>query len=387
MSSHRSRSAASFLLIAITVLTVAAVTVGYAQVRRPARPAAGAASKPAGAQPKFKAIWEPVNYKEDLNLTDVFFVSDLVGWVTGEHGTILYTKNGGDTWTAQVGGDPQSAEAPIHDLRFADATHGWAHQGSGDGNKLLRTTDGESWEQVGKLGGSYGYGQDYFFTSANVGVQARDQPYDIAQTHDAGKTWKPVLPGCAAKMEVEGLTKQVDCRLKSLHFPSANVGYAVGTGAKALFVLRTDDGGENWKVFVTPDVATGDSTYFRQEVFFTSENVGVVTLNDRKILMTTDGGQSWHGVIGTASGKVRFPDPEVGWSFDDSKMVYTVNGGKSWSSRDFRFPAAVRAFSLPTRQRGYLVGPHGMIYRYRVVPFDYTAKGMIDAPMMPAAGQ
>jgi hypothetical protein len=26
-----------------------------------------------------------------------------------------------------------------------------------------------------------------------------------------------------------------------------------------------------------------------------------------------------------------------------------------------------------------------MIYRYRVVPFDYTSKGMLDAPAMPAA--
>jgi hypothetical protein len=31
-----------------------------------------------------------------------------------------------------------------------------------------------------------------------------------------------------------------------------------------------------------------------------------------------------------------------------------------------------------------VVSFHGMVYRYRVVPFDYTAKGMIDAPMMPA---
>jgi hypothetical protein len=50
-----------------------------------------------------------------------------------------------------------------------------------------------------------------------------------------------------------------------------------------------------------------------------------------------------------------------------------------------RFPAPVVAFSLPARDRGYVVGDHGMIYRYRVVPSDYTAKGMLDAPMMPEA--
>ena len=126
--------------------------------RSPAKPSAAVKSAP----PKFKAIWEPVNYKEDLNLTDVYFADDQTGWVTGEHGTILHSKDGGDTWTPQLGGDPQSAEEAIHDLRFADTAHGFSVQGR---NRLLRTTDGENWEQVGQLGGNYGFWTDYLFTS------------------------------------------------------------------------------------------------------------------------------------------------------------------------------------------------------------------------------
>ena len=339
----------------------------------------------ATVKPKFKAIWEPVNYKEDLNLTDVFFASDETGWVTGEHGTILYTKDGGNTWTPQLGGDPQSAEATVHDLRFADATHGWADQGGGSTNKLLRTSDGENWEQVGMLGGNFGYWSDYIFTSGNVGIQIRQEPYDIAQTQDSGKTWKEVAPPCVAKMEVQGLTRDVGCTLKSLHFPSPKVGYAIGTGSMALFVVKTEDGGENWSVSATPDLASHDSTFFRQEVFFTSENNGIVTTDDHKILATNDGGKTWQGRVGAASGRIKFADAEVGWCFDSSKLIYTTNGGKLWSSREFRFPAGVKAFSLPSRSRGYVVGDHGMIYRYRIVPTDYTAKGMIDAVMMPAA--
>jgi photosystem II stability/assembly factor-like uncharacterized protein len=344
----------------------------------PRKPNVAAAT---GSQPKFKAIWEPVNYKEDLSLTDVFFASEDVGWVTGDHGTILHTKDGGATWTPQLGGDPQSTEPTIGDLRFADGTHGWANQR----NKLLRTTDGENWEEIGKLGGNYGGWSDYFFTSGTVGIQNREQPYGIAQTLDAGKTWKEVLPGCATKMEVEGLTREVDCRLKSLHFPSPKVGYAIGTGSKGLFVLRTEDGGRNWNVSVSPDLAGDQSTYFRQEVFFTNENTGFVIMDDHKIFATTDGGKTWQGRVGTARGRIRFADAEVGWSFEGSKLSYTTNAGKTWSSREFRFPAEVKAFSLPTRSRGYVVGGHGMVYRYRIVPNDYTAKGMIDAPMMPAA--
>ena len=42
-----------------------------------------AQSKPAKAEPKFKAIWEPINVKEDLYLMSVHFVSPDEGWVAG----------------------------------------------------------------------------------------------------------------------------------------------------------------------------------------------------------------------------------------------------------------------------------------------------------------
>lgn len=342
-----------------------------------APPTAAAQKAP---QPKFKAIFEPVNYKEDLKLTNVRFVSEQEGWVTGDHGTILYTKNGGETWTPQLGGDPQSADATIDNPRFVNPTHGWATQN----NKLLRTTDGQSWGEMGKLGDQYGIWVEYTFASDKVGLEILGDGHDIAQSQDSGKTWKPVLK-CAAQMEVQGLTRQVACTLKSMHFASPMVGYAIGTAARALFVEKTIDGGRTWQVFVTPDVATENSTSFRQEVFFTSVNTGFVTMDDGKILATTDGGQNWHGLSGSAWGKIKFADSEVGWSFNYNKLTYTVNGGKTWSSRDLRFPTNVVAFSLPSRQRGYVVGDHGMIYRYRVVPINYTSKGMIEAPMMPEA--
>jgi hypothetical protein len=47
----------------------------------------------------------------------------------------------------------------------------------------------------------------------------------------------------------------------------------------------------------------------------------------------------------------------------------------------FRQPSA--SLSLPQRDSAYVVGDHGMVYRYRVVPIEYTAKGALDAPVMP----
>jgi len=83
-------------------------------------------------KPKFKAIWEPVNYPQDAELHDVYFVSPEVGWVVGmvrsdagEGGVILHTADGGQHWDVQLG-DPHSAARGFEELFFLDAKHGWA---------------------------------------------------------------------------------------------------------------------------------------------------------------------------------------------------------------------------------------------------------------------
>jgi hypothetical protein len=79
-----------------------------------------------------------------------------------------------------------------------------------------------------------------------------------------------------------------------------------------------------------------------------------------------------------------FADPEVGWAFGANKMSFTTDGGTRWNSRTIAFPAEVTAFSLPRRDRGYVVGEHGMIYRYRIVPSAQNVPKSIAAPLMPA---
>ena len=103
-----------------------------------------AAAQGAPADKGAKGVWEPINYPEDLKLTDVFFVTADVGWVSGAAGTMLHTKDGGKTWEAQLGGDPAAADPDIQRLRFFDERHGWAIKGE----KLLATKDGANWEEI-----------------------------------------------------------------------------------------------------------------------------------------------------------------------------------------------------------------------------------------------
>jgi photosystem II stability/assembly factor-like uncharacterized protein len=182
-------------------------------------------------------------------------------------------------------------------------------------------------------------------------------------------------------MEVNGLTQEKNCDLATLQFPTANVGYAVG---EARVTVKTEDGGDTWNVLVGPE-EPGDQRAWN--LFFLDANTGY-EVRSSGLNRTTDGGQGWQGVIAHLEPgypKVKFADKEVGWSCLGGTWAYTVDGGKHWTTRQVHFPTGVVSFSLPTRDRGYVVGEHGMIYRYRIVPIDYTSKGMIEAAVMPSA--
>ena len=325
---------------------------------------------------RYKGIFEPISYPQDLEFTDVFFVTRDIGWVVGGNargggGVVLYTTDGGDHWTLNMG-DPQSNVSAYQYLRFIDQRHGWMWQGK---QQLLRTVDGQNWEVVANFNGDF---FDYAFTSPTNGVMASSDK--ILRTTDAGKTWAPVST-CRISLQINGLTQDTDCTFQSLHFPSPQVGYVVAYHGSSAILVKTTDGGASWSL----SVALPEEGGKEGEIFFLDENNGFLRIANGNLYASGDGAQSWHQLPGVYIGgrpEMKFADPEVGWSVVYHTLAFTTDGHR-WTSRDIAFPSAVNAFSLPTRERGYVVGSHGMIYRYRVVPASYTAKGMIDAPLMP----
>jgi photosystem II stability/assembly factor-like uncharacterized protein len=351
----------------VLTLMLFGVSLAFAQTPTGSSPKKPMADAQTDSKPKFKAIWEPVSYKEDLNLFYVHFISKDEGWVTGAAGTILHTKDAGANWTAQLGGDPHAQGGDIKYAFILDPKHAWAQAVT----TLFRTTDGESWQQVtGDVRGNVDFVSELKGFRTNGGK--------IFATQDGGSKWQEVFT-CRAKMEVQGLTHESSCDLSVLTFPTPTVGYGMGA---ARITVKTEDGGASWRVVVGPE-EPGDQRVFN--AFFLDANTGYqVRVN--VLYRTTDGGDSWQGVIAKLSDglpAVQFADHAVGWSILGTTWAYTVDGGKHWTTRTLQLPTGVTAFSLPAPDRGYVVGEHGMIYRYRVVPIEYTSKGMFQAPMMP----
>ena len=337
-----------------------------------------------GPAPKYKAIWEPINYPADIQLNYVYFATEKRGWIAGtgngsQGGVLLATTDAGAHWQVQLG-DPGSADPAYEHLYFLDAKHGWAVQ---DARKILRTSDGSNWEEVGSFPQFHPF-QGYKFTSQQTGYEIAGYPGSgsIFSTQDGGRSWKEDFK-CVTQLQVQGLTKRLGCSFTDLSFPSPQVGYAVGGGYNGGFavIAKTEDAGASWRmIFASTNVETVRS------VFFTDEKHGVVRLGDNKIFATEDGGQTWRGMPAQARGPLRFADPQVAWSCDQRTCAITTDGGEHWTSHDVRLPEYIRDFSVARRDRVFLVGSHGMIYRYRVVPSDYRAKLIAAAPLVPGYG-
>jgi photosystem II stability/assembly factor-like uncharacterized protein len=378
--SHRRTNLCLAIVLAAASLQAIAQQPKSSPRSRAAAPAQAASTS---SPSQVKAIWEPMNYPDDVTLEDVFFVNQQVGWVAGKGtgGFIMHTSDGGKNWEIQVG-DPHSNDANITDMHFLDAVHGWAVQG----DQLIRTTDGKTWQTIGPFAPNNPLAE-YRFISLQDGFEAAGyfSGSTIFATHDGGRSWKSVYQ-CQTTLQVNGLVRNTACFFHDLAFPSAQVGYAVGGAFDGSWaaIAKTTDGGASWKViFATTDMAAVSTA------FFTDENNGVIRLQDKRVFITSDGGQSWQGATGSAEATIKFADPTVGWSCVlqyGPACSYTLDGGKSWTSRSFNLPADIYGYSVPRRDQVYLVGDHGMIYRYRIVPASYTAQGIVDAPLVPAYG-
>jgi photosystem II stability/assembly factor-like uncharacterized protein len=342
------------------------------------------AAAPAFAQSELTGVWEPVNYNQDIELTDVFFVTPEIGYVSGAAGTILKTTDAGTTWIPLLGGDPASAERAVQHLRFVSPTTGWATQVTDTHTNLFRTSDGRTWEQVGSIEEHYA---DLWFTSATDGIFAHNK--DVHRTRNGGRTWEKVYT-CAVQAQIAGLARTLNCEITKIHFASATVGFAVGYHSDAVLVLRTDDGGSSWNAVTVIENEIGRDS----GLFFLDESTGYLRVKSGKSYRTIDGGITWTGMPATGlSSNLRFADPEIGWSFKgpcvgmgcgNAILSYTIDGGQRWATRTFALPAQVKAFSLPRRDVAYAVGEHGMIYRYRSVPAGTpTAENSIAAVAMP----
>jgi photosystem II stability/assembly factor-like uncharacterized protein len=345
---------------------------------------APAASKPATAKPaqaaKFKAIWEPVPFNKDIALNAIACVGPETCWVVGDKSTILQTNNGGKQWQVQLGGDPESTDDDLNRVFFLDGKNGWAMT---EGGKILGTRDGSTWAELSKVSGT---AKGVWFQAPQIGLELENpgstSESTLRRSADGGKTWSNVS-GCSVDATVGGLPRKLHCMMRTIQFVSPSVGFMGGSSGidmntEIAVFGKTGNGGESWTMSVIPE-----SRRRMTDLRFWTENDGIAVLDGgEEVYWTADGGgtwtrsvkqRQWPSFYGAREGKIIVGIGESGG------IGYSFNGGRNFTSRPFVLPARVHAVTFPDAQHGYLIGQHAMVYRYRIVPIDYTSAGMIGA--------
>ncbi len=298
--------------------------------------------------------WDNQNSGTNKFLTDVHFVDQNNGWISGWTGTILHTTDGGANWNPQ---DPPPNNA-YQSVYFVDDLNGWA---CGYAGKMIHTTDGgNTWTD--QQSGTDNYLFDLHFLNADTGWAAGgdfgsfplfEPTRLIIYTTNGGANW------------ITQLDQDNKSVLLSIHFADKDNGCAVGeTGA----IVNTANGGKAW----TEQMST--TSYHFRDVYFANNNTGWVVGNYlglphvSVIFNTVDGGINWDSQTfeeDESLAGIYFVDELTGWAVGGAttfgRVKHTTDGGINWVNQDSGTNNLLtRVFFLDSNS-GWAVGYNGTI--------------------------
>jgi RNA polymerase sigma factor (sigma-70 family) len=321
------------LLWAICVAVVVAAGLSYRGFSRPFAEVPKTATSPpndppssAGPSAPAQAInWQVVDAKVDNNLCGACFITADEGWVAGSAGLILHTPDGGRSWTRQLEGLPN---VDFLAIRFFDSRTGWACGRACNGDRfspLFKTSDGgRNWVRIDTgtntpLSDLWPLTRDCILVTS--GVETRQ--------HRDGNVYVFVAD---QRQDVRRASRA----LRSINFPSLELGFAAGSDARRCFNLPEDP--------------------LREDL-------------DSRLIRTRDGGRSWtechHPALpeGVALCGLSFSDAKNGWVCGGRGALFsTHDGGDTWQKQNAGTGEEWVDVCALASQRVWLLGLSGAVY-------------------------
>ncbi len=240
--------------------------------------------------------------KQDL--FSVSFPTEQQGWACGRWGTVLYSGDGGRSWTQQN----SSTDFTLSSICFVDAKTGWA---VGEKGSIIHTKDGGQHWAKQKCPVDY-FLMGAYFVDAQKGWAVTEWT-TILYTEDGGKNWEVQF-------------KDDDYILKAVSFCDPLNGWAVGEYG---YIYHTADGGRNWE-----------------------HQAGSFTLTDSFELI---GGNTLFDVVAI--------DPMRAWVVGiDGYIAGTPDGGATWDELKSDVPKT-QLFGISSDRQGdtLLIGGKGIL--------------------------
>lgn len=318
---------------------------------------------------------------------DVFFLDEETGWAVGSTvytptlsgQVIFHTSDGGATWGTQH----EHASRPdalfsyhrLDGVFFADAQTGWAVGTSEEKqNTILHTHNGGvAWQEQGQeLYALYAsweleFFDVQFFDDQEGWALATDNfPSDhvfLAHTVNGGSEWDWVDTGVTGNLAIGYALVQGE-----LSFTDDQHGWAVGGLGQ---IVHTADGGTTW---ITQTLDCGHSScptrLFAVEMLDNQEG----WIAGEGLFHTRDGGDHWNmedvDIVGDFQ-DVQFVDALNGWlAGDGGAILVTRDGGATWHEVDNDVSSfTLRGVSFVTQDKGWLVGDYGTILTTIQIPY------------------
>lgn len=284
----------------------------------------------------------PTKFKTKI-LYSVYFVNKDTGYVTTTLGWILHTTNGGLTWDAQTNANLVATMTSVY---FVNPRVGYS---VGSGTSIIATLDGGiTWDIINQS--IHGYLRSVYFTDTLHGFSVGEKA--LLKTDDGAQSWE---------------IKDTLHMFRSVHFPTAHTGYAVGdTG----IIYKTTDAGVNWTTM------TFDTSQKWKSVYFADSITGYVVGNSGAIYKTVNGGTHWtsqsSGVTSTLN-SVCFINASRGYAVGDAGVILkTIDGGANWTKEVSPKPNALTSVYFVDMHTGYAVGTGGLVLKCTDATADIT---------------
>ncbi len=298
----------------------------------------------------------PVNEAETGCATKVAsfsFLNAATGYVEQADGSILLTKDGGQTVEPKTGVPLNGASAG--QILFTSPTTGFALASTGGSGHIYRTTDGAgSWTQVASSPQPL---SDLTFVNATTAYAVGGNS-EMLQSTDGGSTWSNVALALPAGSPRPALT-QISCSDPEHCLMATAPAPAGGTNA----LVRTTDGGKTG-VLVSP---SGQNLL---SVAFSTATSAVGVGEHGATVLSGDGGGTFPTTISHRLGATLEGPIRLGASAQDAYIpghsglvAATTNGGESWGVLRVPTSANILDVGFPTPSVGYAVSATGTIYR------------------------
>jgi photosystem II stability/assembly factor-like uncharacterized protein len=289
-------------------------------------------------------------------LESVYFLDGKDGFVSTYNGGIYKTTDSAKTWTSLN----STTTLPIYDIYFTDPQNGFAvgglHSCGGTGcivpgGFILRTTNGGQDWTIAYVPVNKIELRSICFLNATTGFCVGDNT--ILKTINGGQTW------------TEYRIDDPGGKMMQVKFANALKGYIVCVFDK---IIVTEDGGDTWHV-TSPNRGIG--------YYSISEANGVTYVSGQgKIIKSTNGGNTWNELAnspndifyihftndqnGFAFGRGNYSGGDFGYNY--GSIYCTSNGGNTWDgSRDIKEVGLIQSASFPTATIGYAVSGNTII--------------------------